>query len=514
VANIFLTKFVFELNINRIASLTGSKMSNAADMHNLMSLHNAMMYSCRDIISIKDLNLRYVTVNKAFLDAFKIDEESKIIGMQSDKILTTLNLRILKQKYAEIIKNPEIKSFVLNLENECNSKFARVTCYPIIKEGVLTGILSVTRDETEGEKFKLKLIEKICVINSLLENMPMLAFMKDCNNNYITGSKYAKKFFQEGIDAYTGSININMNDALNIIEYEDDYVKNEKAAVIKEKSCKSKDGHEHWYKIYKAPIFDADNEINGIVSIAQNIDIEKQLELQKELFLATLTHDLKTPLQAQISSLELLSKGTFGKVNESQREILAMILESADFMKEMLYSILSVYKYENGMVKLDKEFFDIDKLIQICIKEASHLAEEKNIKIEYNNCTKDKMVYADVSQIRRVIANMLNNAINYAYKNTKIFVTFSDDNDSFIVKIGNTSAPIPPNIGNHIFDKYVSGSDIGKRRGIGLGLYFCKMVMDAHNGKILLNANDTNNEFVIELPKNRFGADTDVLKFI
>ena len=489
-------------------------MSNTAGIHNLMSLHNAVMYSCQDIVSIKDLNLNYVTVNKAFLRAFKLENETKVIGHQFDCILKPLNRKILTNKYMELIKNPEVKSFVLMLENECNLKFARVTCYPIMEEGGLVGILSITRDETVEEKFKLKLIEKICVINSLLENMPMLAFMKDCDNNYITGSKYAKKFFLEGLDVYTGNIQINMDDALHIIDYEDDFVTDNKTAITSEKSCKSNDGQEHWYKIYKAPVLDSDNEVNGIVSIAQNIDAEKQLELQKELFLATLTHDLKTPLQAQISSLELLSKGTFGCVNESQREILAMIIESANFMKEMLYSILSVYKYENGMVKLEKEFFDIDKLIKLCIKEVSHLAQEKHIEIDYHGSVKDKMVYADQSQIRRVIANMLNNGINYAYKNTKIFVTFCDDSEFLIVKMRNTSAPIPPNISGHIFDKYVSGTDFGKRRGIGLGLYFCKKVMEAHSGKIFLNAFDTSNEFVIELPKGKTETGSDVLKFI
>ena len=83
----------------------------------------------------------------------------------------------------------------------------------------------------------------------------------------------------------------------------------------------------------------------------QNTDLEKHIESQKELFLATLTHDLKTPLQAQIKSLELLSNGNFGMINKSQKEIVDMIIESSVFMREMLYSVLLTYKYENVLAK-------------------------------------------------------------------------------------------------------------------------------------------------------------------
>ena len=240
----------------------------------------------------------------------------------------------------------------------------------------------------------------------------------------------------------------------------------------------------------------------------QNTDLEKQ----KELFLATLTHDLKTPLQAQISSLELLSKGTFGAVNNEQKEIIDMIIESSSFMREMLYSILSIYKYERGMVRLNKQNFNFDNLIRTCLKETIHLAREKQIQIEYKNLSAETSLIADESQIRRVLSNILNNAINYAYQNTKVFIEFQDDKDKFRLKIKNTSAPIPEEIKNHIFDKYVSGDNLNQRRGIGLGLYFCKKVIEAHNGQIILNGFDTSNEFIIELP--RYDKGNEMLNFL
>ena len=134
------------------------------------------------------------------------------------------------------------------------------------------------------------------------------------------------------------------------------------------------------------------------------------------------------------------------------------------------------------------------------------------MQIEYQNMAAKTIINADESQIRRVFSNILNNAINYAYKNTKIFVVLQEYQDSFKLKIKNTSAPIPDEIKSHIFDKYVSGADAQHRRGIGLGLYFCKKVIEAHNGKISLNGVETSNEFVIQIPKCDVG--TQVLRFV
>lgn len=489
-------------------------MVDITKIYESMSLQNAIINNCDYAVTIKDLELKYIAFNKSFLNIFEIENEEYVHNKKIDEILTQKNSNIIKKNFEIIQKTKKSNSCIITLDKDFSSKIYKVISFPIIEKKEFIGILSITRDATNEEILKLKLIEKIGMINSLLENIPMIAFLKDKDNNYIAGSKYAKSFFLEGFDKYTDNIKIDLKDAAEIIQLEDKHIINQKEQIIKERSIKSTDGQEHWYKIYKTPILDVNNEVNGIVSLAQNIDAEKQLDLQKELFIATLTHDLKNPLQAQISSLELLSKGTFGQITESQKEIINMILESAGFMHEMLYSILSTYKYDNGMVKLNKEIFDIEKLLKTCIKEAFYLAKEKNIEIEYKNIIDNPNLYADESQIRRVIANLLNNAINYANKNTKILITILEDNNYLMLKIKNTSNPIPADIREHIFDKYVSESKMNKQRGIGLGLYFCKKVMEAHNGTISLNSYNTYNEFLICIPKDKTLIKTDTLKFV
>ncbi len=488
-------------------------MQSIANLFSLKTLQNTILENSEDIVTIKDINMRYVSCNRAFLSLLGLKDKVSVIDKKINEIFDERNSKIIK-KNCEIIKQTmDSKSFVFEMEKKFCSKLIKTTAYPILKDGVLDGILSVSKDLTKDEKLRIKLAEEYALVNSLLENVPVLAYMKDLNNNYIVGTKYSKEFYENGIDYYAGKIKLDIKDSLKELDEDDNYVIVNKKALIKEKMYKSIEGNEHWYKIYKTPVFN-NNELNAIIIFVQNIDEEKKLEVQKELFLATMMHDLKNLLHAQISSIQLLSKGKFGTVTENQKEILGMINESASFMREMIYSILSTYKYENGFVRLNKIPFDIEELIYLCIEEAQSLAEAKNIKIEYKKELNLSIINADEGQIRRVIANILNNGINYAYKNTTIVVTAFEDQGKCFIKIKNVSEPIPEHLRKRIFDKYVVGNGTNRINGIGLGLYFCKQVVEAHNGRISLNAYENHNEFVIELPNTFQETETSVLRFV
>lgn len=214
----------------------------------------------------------------------------------------------------------------------------------------------------------------------------------------------------------------------------------------------------------------------------------------KELFFATLAHDLKNPVQAQLLSLKMLVNGAFGALNSQQKDILSILLESSNYMHNMLVSILNSYKIDNGGIHLNKKEIFIDELVQNCINETKAFAKSKNLKIIYKS--DNSKVFADIIQLRRVISNLLNNSINYSFKNSKIFISINSDNKNIKFSIENNSPKIPSEIKERIFEKYISGT----LTGIGLGLYLSKQVIEAHNGKIYLKANGTSNKFIFEIP--------------
>ena len=214
---------------------------------------------------------------------------------------------------------------------------------------------------------------------------------------------------------------------------------------------------------------------------------------QQDLYIATLCHDLKNPLLAQKKTLELISKESFGKLNSSQQEMIQLLLNSTNYMSEMLSSLVEVYKYQNGNIALIPEKTEIDKLIFSAIDEVKSLGVDKNIRIFYQNSNIKIMI--DRLQIKRVIINILTNALSYAFENTNVIIRNYKKNGNYVFEFSCLSPEIDEKIKSTIFSKFVS-----HKSSTGLGLYLSKQIIEAHNGQIYLKNNSIQNTFVFEIP--------------
>lgn len=455
---------------------------------------------CNDLITIKDNNLRYIACNRAFLSHIGIKNKSEVINKSIYEILPPETAQKVEKNFKIVSQTLETRSYTIKLIKNNQNKIVKQTSAPIIREGRFEGILSISYDVTKEENLKIQLIEKICLINTLLYNIPLLVYLKDNTGRFVLGTKNSRKFVEEGFDSFSG-IHIDIQKSNEQTEYEDKYVLQNKKILRKEKTVLDYNGNQHWYKIDKVPVLKEEGEVAGIVTITKNIDAEKRLEIQRDLFLATLTHDLKNPILAQISSLELLYNGSFGQLSQEQKELLAIIIESSKYMKEMLYSFLVTCKDNYGIIRLNRVKFDIEKLVKKSIKEIKNLASGSNIKIEYKSNLKkeEKLLFADEYQIRRVIGNLLNNGISYSDKKSVIRVYLSCENGSLILSVESKGTPISENMKKHIFDKYVC-EEYNGHSGIGLGLYFCRKAIEAHEGNIELFSEKDKNKFVIQIP--------------
>ena len=475
------------------------------DIEGKEHLLDAIFEYCEDIITVKDLDLKYIAYNKAFLKSIlEGDEKTPIIGKSVDEVFPN-------DECAQVVINNAQKA-ISELETNCYTfrhkihgvnKIIKQTTTPIARDGIVFGVLSVSREVTREENLKTRLLEKNYQLNTLLENLPLLVYMKDKNRNLVVANNESRNFVLNGIDSYSDGVEIDMKDALPEVENEDNYVLQNKKHLRKEKVAKGSDGKQHWYKIHKAPILTSNNEINGLVAIAKNIDADKKLEHQRDLFLATLSHDLKNPLQAQISSLEMLYREYYGKIDEGHQEIMELVIESAKYMKDMLCTLLKTCKQNNGIIQLIYSRFDILSLMTKSIREVRDLGKIKNVEIRFNSkLTEDeKLMYADENQLRRVIGNMLNNAINYAFENSVVDISIKLENGFYVFDFKNESEEISESLKVNIFNKYVCGNPLESNSGVGLGLYFCRKILEAHDGTISLDNIGTKNTFSIKIPK-------------
>ncbi len=253
---------------------------------------------------------------------------------------------------------------------------------------------------------------------------------------------------------------------------------------IKKEVIVETDKYSKCYDINCSRINPSQDVAEGYVFVIRDITDSKEIEKQKETFVATLTHDLKTPIRAEMRALELLLKGSFGSLNEDQASIVKDTLYSSKYMFKMIENLLATYKYEHGKITLKKEKADILNLIRnICI-DLKYLISDKNQELSLNFENENIFLDIDIMEITRVIMNLLTNSINYTQDGGKIIVTVKCDSSSVLVSFKDNGRGIAAGEMPYLFDKYKSYAKKFRQVGTGLGLYLSKQIIDLHDGEI------------------------------
>lgn len=219
--------------------------------------------------------------------------------------------------------------------------------------------------------------------------------------------------------------------------------------------------------------------------LLKNINYDKEIEKSKESFVATLVHDLKTPTNAQLNALKQLRNGVFGKLNSQQNEMITLTHNSCKYMADLIGTIIETYNYDAGEIHLYKTNFDIITLIDELCYEMQELAKNNQQKLNFISRNHDFIINADRLQLKRVLLNLISNAITYGFSNTEIDINLHYNKNYIEITVTNISKPIPKNELKTIFDKFkkTTFSHFNKT-GTGLGLYLSKHVVELHNGKI------------------------------
>lgn len=228
---------------------------------------------------------------------------------------------------------------------------------------------------------------------------------------------------------------------------------------------------------------------NNFVCVIRDMTAHKEAQRLREDFIATLTHDLRTPLLAAIQTLQFFTDGSLGTLTDKQNLLLSTMLQSNKDMLGLVNALLEVYKYESGTIPMVKSEFSINELIEQCKNELTALAEAKNINIETDlSQTEDKEVLADRGEIRRVIMNLLGNAINYTNENGNVSIKTTLNKNDFMFSVKDNGIGIANDDINKMFKRFSQGTQNRRSVSTGLGLYLSKQIIEAHGGKIWIES--------------------------
>lgn len=292
-----------------------------------------------------------------------------------------------------------------------------------------------------------------------------------------------------------------------------DYENPEDCPIVKEiiQSCEEQNNafrikdplFNRHFEIGCSKILNKNGDIDGYILVIRDDSTRRELEDQKETFIATLTHDLKTPIRAEITALDLLLKNKFGILKEEQVQLLNEILNSSKFMLNMVDTILSKYKYENGSVILNKDLFDLNLLIKNCYEELKYIINDKKLEVTFEFSTPTVFINADMLEMKRLVTNLFSNAVSYTLENGTIRIKTELKENSVIASFKDNGHGIASEDLNGLFDKYVSYAKKFRQIGTGLGLYVAKQIVSNHEGKIWVNSKEgKGSTFSFEIPLN------------
>ena len=231
-----------------------------------------------------------------------------------------------------------------------------------------------------------------------------------------------------------------------------------------------------------------DENFKRFVGVVRDVTEQKKSDKLRDDFIATLTHDLRTPLLAAIQTLKFFLDGALGKLTEKQSLLLATMQKSNEDLLGLVNALLEVYKYDAEKLVLNRTDFNIYELTKLVHSELMPLAENKNISFEIDCADKDLIINADKNELRRVICNLCGNAINYTSEGGYVKIIIKAEGEDLIFSVKDNGCGIPQNDIPNMFQRFSQGTSKKRSAGTGLGLYLSRQIIESHGGKIWLES--------------------------
>ena len=254
--------------------------------------------------------------------------------------------------------------------------------------------------------------------------------------------------------------------------------------------------------IHYTPTGEKENINVGQVILLKNITQYKELDLAKTNFIATISHELKTPIASLQMCAQLISDQRVGVLNEEQQKIVNSLKDETNRLSKLVSELLDLSQVETGNVKLTLGSVSPIKLVEQAIDSIKLQAERNNINLEIDAPNDLPAVKADPEKATWVLINLLSNAIRYTPENGKIEIRVEKDEDQVLFSVQDFGPGIEEKYLSRVFDKFFQVP--GTSHGTGLGLAISKEFVEAQNGTITLESKyGYGSTFIVSLPQSK-----------
>lgn len=202
----------------------------------------------------------------------------------------------------------------------------------------------------------------------------------------------------------------------------------------------------------------------------------------KEDFANMISHDLRSPLMAMHNSLSLILAGVKGKTSDEVNSDISRAVANLDKLMQLVNDLLDFQKLKAGRMELEREHFDARELARDTNELLGGFAERKGISLELPD--KELLVDGDRRMLLQVLTNLVSNAIKFSPDGEKVTISMKAAENGFEFSVGDRGRGIADENLERVFETFEQEARSDEKQGTGLGLAICKLIVEAHGGRI------------------------------
>jgi signal transduction histidine kinase len=242
------------------------------------------------------------------------------------------------------------------------------------------------------------------------------------------------------------------------------------------------DGTTIWMSNSAAPVRTPDGRLIGAVGIAVDMTALHNLQSERDMYIHTISHDLRLPLTVILGHAELLDEALKqSELNGDLRKNISMILKGAANLQAMVEDLVDSARIEGDKLILDRQAIELPDLMADLLERFEHVLPADRLEMQFPPGLPP--VLADVARLQRILLNLLTNALKHSPPQERVVIHMKHEGGEVIVSVIDRGAGLSGEETSRIFQRYYQAVETPSA-GMGLGLYITKMLVEAHGGTI------------------------------
>lgn len=241
----------------------------------------------------------------------------------------------------------------------------------------------------------------------------------------------------------------------------------------------------------------------GTITVLNDITTLKRMDQMKSDFVSMVSHEIRSPMNSILMQHKVLLDGLAGELTEKQQQIISRASEKIKALVSLSTELLDLAKMESGLIHMEKERLRVALILSDQVNFHGPKAQAKNITLALKSLPELPPILANRINVEELLSNLISNAINYTPENGRVTVFAEPDEDFIRIDVSDTGIGIAPEEQGQIFDRFyrVKNEKTRYTIGTGLGLPIVKSIVEAHNGRIVVESQvDEGSTFSVYLP--------------